>query len=178
MEPLEPILSKSPGVREAAKSSGGTTGGPLSNEPPPGSVDPATGRLILSTERTLPTAEAFVREFHQHAEGITLRHYAGALMEWQDNRYVEIEDAALQNRLLPWLHAAVRMPNDPKAEGWVVEDFPANPHTVKAALASIKAHTHLPATTASPSWLDLSAGQALVWARALTRHIAERIAKL
>ena len=38
--------------------------------------------------------------------------------------------------------------------GWVPRDFPANPHTVKAALESIKAHTYLPATTASPSWLD------------------------
>ncbi|MCK6486642.1 MAG: phage/plasmid primase, P4 family [Phycisphaerae bacterium] len=139
--------------RQGAKSSGGIDGGPLSGEPPPGTVDPVTGRLILSTERTLPTAEAFVRRFHQHSEGITLRHYASMLMQWHANRYVEIEDDAVRNRLLPWLHAAVRMTYNPKAEDWVAEDFPANPHTVKAALESIKAHTHLPATTASPSWL-------------------------
>jgi putative DNA primase/helicase len=140
--------------RQGVKHSGGAAGGTLSGEPPPGTIDPATGRLILSTERTLPTAEAYVRMFHRHPEAITLRHYAGILMAWQENRYVEIEDDAMRNRLLPWLHAAVRMTYDPKAEGWVAEDFPANPHTVKAALESIKAHTHLPATTASPSWLD------------------------
>lgn len=139
----------------AAKAGGGAPAGhPLTGEPPPGTIDPATGRLILSTERTLPTAEAYVRQFHQHADGITLRHYAGLLMAWQDGRYVEIEDDALRNRLLPWLHAAVRMSYDGQSEQWVAEDFPANPHTVKAALESIKAHTHLPATTTSPAWLD------------------------
>lgn len=127
---------------------------PLSGEPPPGSIDPTTGRLILSTERTLPTAEAYVQQFHQHPEGITLRHYAGLLMPWAGNRYVELEDDALRNRLLPWLHAAVRMTYDAQAEKWIAEDFPANPHTMKAALESVKAHTHLPATTVSPSWLD------------------------
>ena len=59
---------------KAAKSPGAVVGKPLSGEPPPGTIDPATGRLILSTDRTLPTAEAFVRQFHQHPEGITLRH--------------------------------------------------------------------------------------------------------
>lgn len=127
---------------------------PLSGEPPPGTIDPATGRLILSTERTLPTAEAYVRQFHQHPEGTTLRHYAGMLMEWRENRYIELEDDALRNRLLPWLHAAVRMTYDAQAEKWVAEDFPANPPTMKAALESIKAHSHLPAATPSPCWLD------------------------
>lgn len=139
---------------KAARASGVAGGGPLSGEPPPGTIDSATERLILSTERTLPTAEAYVRQFHQHADGITLRYYAGVLMSWQDNHYVEIEDDAMRNRLLPWLHASVRMSCDPKSEQWVAEDFPANPRTVKAALDSIKAHTHLAATTVSPSWLD------------------------
>ncbi|MDX2197995.1 MAG: hypothetical protein SF069_03380 [Phycisphaerae bacterium] len=127
---------------------------PLTDEPLPGSTDPTTGRLILSTERTLPTAEAYVRQFHQHPEGITLRHYAGLLMRWQGNRYVELEDETLRNQILPWLHAAVRMTYDAQSEKWVARDFPANPHTMNAALESLKAHTHLPATTASPSWLD------------------------
>lgn len=127
---------------------------PLSDAPPPGTIDPATGRLILATERTLPSAEAFVRQFHQHPEGYTLRHYAGLLMAWQHNRYVELEEDALRNRLFPWLHAAVRMVYDAQRQAWVPEDFPANPNTVKAVLESIKAHTHLTATTPSPSWLD------------------------
>lgn len=141
---------------DGTKSSGAKM--PLTDEPPPGSIDPKTGRLILSTDRTLPTAEAYVREFHQHPEGMTLRHYAGMLMRWHLNRYVELEDDALHHRLLPWLHAAVRMTYDTLAEAWVAKEFPANPHTSKAALESIKAYTHLPATTSLPSWLDERAG--------------------
>jgi putative DNA primase/helicase len=142
--------------RAATTSNGmaGTSGPPLSGEPPPGTIDPVTGRLILSTERTLPTAESFIRQYHQHPGGLTLRHYAGLLLTWRDNRYVEIEDDALRNRLLPWLHAALRVTFNPKVNLWDVKDFPANPSTVKAALESVKAYTHLPATTSSPSWLD------------------------
>ncbi len=139
--------------REAGASSGGTEKS-LLGEPPPSTIDSATGRLILSTERTLPTAEAFVSQFHTHREGMTLRRYAGILMAWQDNRYVAIEDDAMRNRLLPWLHTAARMTYHAPSEHWVARDFPANPRTVKAALESIKAYTHLAATTSSPSWLD------------------------
>lgn len=126
----------------------------ISNEPSPGSIDPETGRLILATDRTLPTAEAFVRELHWHSDAITLRHYAGLLLEWHQNRYTEVEDDALRSCLLPWLHKAVRMHYDPRSEQCLARDFPANPNTVKAALESIKAYTHLAASTPSPSWLD------------------------
>lgn len=139
---------------KATKLAGAITGQSLSGEPQPGTIDPGSGRLILSKERTLPTAEAYVNQFHRHAEGVTLRHYAGLFMKWRDNRYVEIEDAALQHHLLPWMHAAVRMVYGGENVGWVAQDFPANPHTVKAALESIKGYTFLKATTASPSWLD------------------------
>lgn len=139
---------------EATKLSGAITGQSLSGEPQPGTIDPGTGRLILSKDRTLPTAEAYVRQFHRHAEGVTLRHYAGLFIKWRENRYVEVEDTALQHHLLPWLHAAVRMVYGGENVGWVAQDFPANPHTVKAALESIMGYTFLRATTASPSWLD------------------------
>ena len=128
-------------------------------EPIPGTIDPTTGRLILSTERTLPTAEAFVREFFQHPAGRTLHHYADLNMAWRDNRYVELEDNAMRHTLLPWLHDAVRMSYDQETDSFVPEDFPANPSTVKAALDSIKAFTHLPATISSPSWLGNAANQ-------------------
>jgi len=140
--------------KKVPRSSNAAPGEPLSGEPPPGTIDPTTGRLILSTERTLPTAESYVRKFHHHDDGMTLRHYAGLLMHWRDNRYVELEDDAMRNRLLPWLHAAVRMVYEPQTELWVPEDFPANPHTVKTSLESVKAYTHLPAATPSPCWLD------------------------
>jgi len=135
-----------------------TPSGPINGEPAPGTIDPTTGRLILSTKRTLPTAESFIKRFHRHADGRTLHHYAGMLVAWRDNRYVEIEDDGMRHRLLPWMHDAVRMVHD-KDAGWVPEDFPANPTTVNAALDSIKAYTHLPATTVSPSWLGDASGR-------------------
>jgi putative DNA primase/helicase len=134
---------------------------PTGDEPCPGTIDPGTGRLILSTGRTLPTAEAFVRDFYQHPDGRgrTLHHYAGMNMAWRHSRYVELEDNAMRHQLLPWLHAAVRLSYDAESQAFVPEDFPANPNTVRAALDSIQAHTHLPATTVSPSWLTNNENQ-------------------
>ena len=73
-----------------------------------GSREPATGRLILSPSRTLPTAKSFVREFHMHPDGKTLAHYAGLLMDWRENRYAEVEDGAAKHLLQAWLHEAMR----------------------------------------------------------------------
>lgn len=119
-----------------------------------GGRDPATGRLVLSPRRTLPTAEAFVREFHTHPDGRTLISYAGLLMEWRDNRYVEVEDETLRQRLQPWLHEAMRYVFD-RATGQVeLADFESNPGTVKAALDTLRAYVHLPASVTVPAWLD------------------------
>ena len=46
-----------------------------------GNREPDSGKLVLSPRRTLPTADAFVREFHTHPDGVTLRTYANMLME-------------------------------------------------------------------------------------------------
>jgi putative DNA primase/helicase len=140
--------------KQAPKLPTSAAGESFDGEPALGTIDLTTGRLILATDRTLPTAEAYVAQFHQHPEGITLRHYAGMLMYWRENRYVELEDGGMRSRLLPWLHAAVRMLYDARSESWVPENFPANPQTLKAALESIKVRTHLAATMRSPAWLD------------------------
>lgn len=111
-----------------------------------------TGRLILSAERTWPTAEAYVREFHEHKEGRTLHAHHGRLMGWIGNRYVELEDAAVKHRLHPWLHNALRIRI--RGQQALVVDFEANPTTVNQALESIKNLVHLPDATELPSWLD------------------------
>lgn len=127
---------------------------PVYDGPALGSIDPQSGRIILATDRTLPTAEAFTRKFCSHPDGMTLRSYAGQFMGWKQNRYVEVEDGAICHTLLPWLHGAVRMAFNPQSADWEPEDFPANPATMKAALESIRAYTHLPASKSSPCWLD------------------------
>lgn len=121
---------------------------------PLGQPDPATGRLVLSPRRTLPTAEAYAREFNQHVDGRTLHGYGGLLMEWRGNRYCQVEEEWLKQRLQPWLHRALRYVLNKQTGEMELVDFESNPTTVKQALDTIRAFVHLPASTVSPSWLD------------------------
>lgn len=118
-----------------------------------GSREPVSGRLLLSPSRTLPTAKAFVREFHIHPDGQMLAHYAGLLMEWRNNRYAEVEDGAAKQILQAWLHDAMRYHYNSSTKTLELVDFESNPSTVRSALESIKAHVHLSASTPCPSWL-------------------------
>lgn len=120
---------------------------------PLGQADPDTGRLVLSPQRTLPTANVYLRTFHAHRDGWTLRYYGGLLMQWQDNRYCQVEDTLLKHRLQPWLHRALRYEKT-RSGGLVLTDFQSNPSTVKHALETIQSRVHLPATTRTPSWLN------------------------
>jgi len=120
---------------------------------PLGGRDPKTGRVVLSPKKTLPTAESYVHDFHLHPSGCTLHNYAGQLLEWRDNRYVQIEDAAVKKRMQEWLHWALRYVRKRNGEGMDLADFESNPTTVNAALESLRNHTHLASTVKSPSWL-------------------------
>lgn len=121
---------------------------------PLGTPDPETGRVVLSPRRTLPTAEAFVREFHQHTDGRTLVNYAGMFMAWRGNRWAEIEGESLTSTLQPWLHRALRYVTDRRTGQPALAPFESNPSTIRAALDSIRACVHLPATHTPPCWLD------------------------
>ena len=117
---------------------------------PLGRRDPRSGRLVLSPRRTMPTAEAYAREFHDHPERPTILTYADLVMNWEGNRYVAIENAAVKHQLQPWLHEARRYI---KLEDFELVPFESNPGTVKAALESIQQLTHLDATVTPPAWL-------------------------
>lgn len=137
--------------------------GQTSQAPPPaqdggdivplGQRDPKTGRLVLSERRTLPTADAYVREFHTHSDGRTLHTYGGSLLAWQGNRYVVLEDGGVRQKVHPWLHNALRYVPGHKSDKPELRDFQANPTTVNAAVTSIQTFTHLPLSTPIPSWL-------------------------
>ncbi|MCC6678172.1 MAG: bifunctional DNA primase/polymerase [Phycisphaerales bacterium] len=117
-----------------------------------GTRDPTTGRLVLSPKRTLPTARAYVRQFHDHPHGRTLICYADQLMAWAGNRYAAVEDSWLRHRLQPWLHATLRYQK--KGNGPLeLVPFESNPTSVKAALESIRALVHLPAEVTPPCWM-------------------------
>jgi putative DNA primase/helicase len=118
-----------------------------------GDKDPETGRIVLSPRRTLPTARAFIKEFYTRPEWCTIQSYAGLLMSWRGNRYAEVEDEAVRNQLLPWLHDAVRYVTNRKTGELELVPFEANPGTVKSALDSVRIVAHLPASTTPPAWL-------------------------
>jgi putative DNA primase/helicase len=126
---------------------------------PLGSRDPATNRLVLSNRKTLPTAKAFVDEFHTHADGHTLASYAGLMMAWQGNRYVEVEDEALRHRLQPWLHEALQYVYNKQTGKFDLVPFDSNPGTVKSAFDSIRTFAHIPASTTPPTWLSGADGR-------------------
>lgn len=123
---------------------------------PLGQRDPETGRLVLSTAQTLPTAEAFVREHFSHDEGRTIHDYCGELWQWRDGRYVPLEDGFAKNTLQDWLHNSLRYVAKRGTDQMELQNFPSNPNTIKAALESIKTHVHLSSETACPSWFGAS----------------------
>jgi len=119
-----------------------------------GQLEPTTGRLLLSPRQTLPTAEAYVGEFHVHEDGRTLVSYANQLLEWRGNRYTDIEDEAIKHRLQPWLHNAVRYVQKKGTNKLEVVDFDSNPTTITQALESIRSFVHLPRSVTAPGWLN------------------------
>jgi putative DNA primase/helicase len=123
---------------------------------PLGNRNPLTNQLVLSPTQTVPTASAFVHEFYMHPEGRTLHCYAGMLSEWRENRYCELEDYSVKQRLQIWLHDAQRYQYNQRTRAQELVDFQSNPSTVNAALESLRAFVHLPATTLCPSWLGHS----------------------
>jgi putative DNA primase/helicase len=137
--------AKAAGAMQSAVQADGTI--------PLGERDPESGRLVLSPKKTLPTAQAFVKEFYTHPEGATLHSYAGVLMGWRGNRYVEQEDEFLRQQILPWLHNALRYSYNPRTEQMKLVDFDANPASTNATLDSIRTFCHIPAVTVPPSWL-------------------------
>lgn len=119
---------------------------------PLGEPDPETGRVILSPNRTPPTAYAFLRDNYTTDGTTTLVSYGQGLWSWRGNRYELVEDASVENELFPWLHDALRYYVDKQTKELRTTDFESNPGTVKAALSTIKAQAYLPANVSIPFW--------------------------
>ena len=126
---------------------------------PLGERDPSTGRLVLSPAKTLPTAEAFVRQFYMHDQSPTIHNYVVKLMVWRGNRYVEVEDEQIRHALQPWLHGASKHQFDKKTGTFELVDFDSNPRTIDSALRSIRTYTHVRAEITPTAWLDGGKGR-------------------
>ena len=119
-----------------------------------GQRDPETGRLVLSPKKTLPTARAFIEQFHFHQAARTLHSYAGTILVWRGNRFVEIEEETVRQKLQPWLHDALRYQYNKQTGSMELVDFESNPATIKSAIESIRAYAHLPASITPTVWLS------------------------
>jgi len=141
---------------------------------PLGGHDPATGRLVLSPRRTLPTAEAFVRQFYSHVEGRTLHCHAGVLLEWTGSCYAVADLDGIKKHLQGWLHDALRYATERSTGEMKLIRFDSNPASVKTALETIRGHVHLPATIAPPAWLgrrDKRSAAEFVPCRSMLLHL-------
>lgn len=119
-----------------------------------GQRDPETGRLVLSPKKTLPTARAFIEQFHFHQAARTLHSYAGTILVWRGNRFVEIEEETVRQKLQLWLHDALRYQYNRRTKLMELVDFESNPATIKSAIESIRAYAHLPASITPTVWLS------------------------
>ena len=118
-----------------------------------GQREPATRRLVLSPTKTLPTAKAFIEERYSHDSLRTLHSYAGAILVWRGNRYVEIEEESLRQQLQPWLHDALRYQFNKPTGTMELFGFDSNATTIKSAIESTRAYAHLPASITPTVWL-------------------------
>lgn len=127
---------------------------------------PETGRIVLSPTRTLPTAEAFVREKYTVAAGgavtvsggdglqlPTLWCYAGMFFAWQRNRYVPIEDRQLRHELQPWLHDAMKYKHNERTGVWKLVDFDGNAASIASALEAVRDRYFLDHDLTPTCWL-------------------------
>lgn len=119
---------------------------------PLGEKDPQSGKYVLSPRKTVPTASAYIREFHTHEDGRTLTTYSGVPFVWRNNRHEPIEQQAIEQKLYPWLHDSLRYVMNRKTEELELVDFEANPSTVKAALQTILSQTYLANEVEPPVW--------------------------
>lgn len=119
---------------------------------PLGQRDPETGMLVLSPKKTVPTADAYLREFHTHVDGMTLRTYAGVPFVWRNNRHEPIEQKSIEQALYAWLHTAGRYVQNRETKQPELVDFEANPSTVGHACQTILARTYLASEIIAPAW--------------------------
>lgn len=119
-----------------------------------GGHDPDSRRLVLSPKRTVPTAAAYVREFHTHRDGRTLHNIDGTFYQWKQNRFVAVADESLKQQLLSWLHQALRYVANRRTGTLELMDFESNPATVKAACETLRSFVHLAIPPLAPCWLS------------------------
>lgn len=127
---------------------------PVGEKPRKAAIDEKTERLILSTSRTLPTAQSFMAEFYPDNSLVA---HGGLLYGWTGSHYEQLEPDMIRNKLQRWLHEALHIVK----VGKTLEKlpFPANASTIDSALSAIKSYRSVLSSTVSPpAWIDGGSG--------------------
>jgi putative DNA primase/helicase len=118
-----------------------------------GERDPESGKVVLDSKKTLPSARAFLREEHVQSGVITVRSQHGELFTWGKGQYHMIEPASLEQSLQRWLHRAVREQYNRSAKAYEFVPFDSNPHAVEQVLETITNEMYVSASNLPPCWL-------------------------
>lgn len=122
---------------------------------PYGKIDSETGKMVLSLDRTRPTAEAFVKKFYSDDDQRTIFFRGGEFYTRNDNCYRPTEKGGIETVLFDWLHDAITLKTK-KIEGENVitkTPFPAKNTTVKSALDAVETFSYIPTRQAPPFWM-------------------------
>jgi putative DNA primase/helicase len=91
---------------------------------------------------------------HQDADGeLTLRHWRGGWMQWQQTHWVEAEDKALKAWIYGRLQSASFWHVDPRTKVPELRRWNPNRHKVADGLDALSAITHTSENLDMPSWL-------------------------
>ncbi|MDQ3988017.1 MAG: phage/plasmid primase, P4 family, partial [Actinomycetota bacterium] len=120
-------------------------------------------------------ARELVLADYRHEGDLTLRHWRGAWMRWQQTCWDELEERAVKAWVYEKLEDAVYVHVSDKGET-EVRDWRPNRRKVTDVLDALAATTHLPETIDPPAWLDPSpipAGEVVACANGLL-HVGTR----
>ena len=112
-----------------------------------GEFYPPFGAVILSPNRTKPSAEAFLREKYKAGKVTTLKFYLGEFYRWTGNCYQPIHKNIIRGEVLKWLTNAVMLKKDEPVP------FSANSRSVNDVVDALKSICTLPDETMSGTWL-------------------------
>jgi putative DNA primase/helicase len=116
-----------------------------------GEIDPVSGKVVLSTNHTLPTAKAFIKQYYTHDNFEILKYQNGIFYAWKNNAYRPVEDDYLKQQVQYFLHNAVTQTTSRNEV--FSNPFPAKDTTIRSAIEAIKNVALLPSDLPAPHWM-------------------------
>ncbi len=122
-----------------------------SDLPQPGEIDPETNQQVLSTDRTQPTAEAFIRTFYTIEGNRVLFNRSGVFYAREGNCYRPVDNAIFKKQVFEWLGSSITVKQ--YGNEIIQNPFPANDTSCRSAIAAIETISAIPADYSLPLWL-------------------------